>query len=448
MPSGDEALAATMPVAIGSEIPSDGPSILAGSAANILGLVLANFLGFLSGLITARTLGEKGVGALAVIFGIVEFGRSVSNFSHNPSILEYHRGRPANRVLGTSLVFKLLGSALFVSVIVASVPQLAAVFDVPESALVVASTLFFAGSIFDVGSARFEAENRMFLRTAIASLGPIAGLFAVIIFVLADAYSVHTAVVTTLVGTLAMSAGILVSWKGPWSLRFDAGIARYYVRYGSPLIISTLLTQALIWTDTLMVSALLGNADAGVYNVAFQLTFVIVTASVAIGVAVLPAMSRLAGRGEDTSFAYQRATLLSLGLAAALGATYVLFGRWFLGIYGPGFAEGYPALLVLTVFGLAAAVAVPAAAALTVHGRAHVLMMLSLAQVSLNVPLNYVLLPKVGIIGAAVSTTTVYVAGLLAMWYVVHRSTGATPLSRAVLSEVRPTLRRLRQSRR
>lgn len=424
----------------------DGPSVMGNSAINIAGLILVNGISALAGLITARVLGSEAVGILAVAFGLVEFGRSLSNFTHNPSILEYHRKPDAGTVFGTSLALKVSGSTLFILLAALLDPHVVAAFAIPPWALTLTSAVIVLGSFNEIGTARLEAEHKMVLRNLLLVVGPGVGILAVFAFILTGTFNIYTAIATSLIGTAAMSIAFAVYWPRPWTFRFDKAVARYLVGYGSRIVAVGILAQALIWTDTLMISYLLGNDSAGVYNIVFQLTFVMVVASVSIGTALLPAMSRLAGRGESTALAYQRATLLSLVLCLVVAVVYLAAGRLFLALYGPDFTEGYVPLLILTVFGLAGALAVPASSVLMVHNRAGTLTLISLFQALLNVPINWFLIHAMGITGAAIATTTVFVLGTLLSWWFVHRATGAWPLSRAVLMEMRAlVLSRLRR---
>lgn len=424
-----------------ARLPRDGPSVMGNSAVNLVGLLLANGLSALGGLVTARVLGAEAVGILAVAFGLVEFGRSLSNFTHNPSILAYHRDPDVGRVFGTSLVLKVAGSTLFIALAAALDPFAVRAFDLPPWALTLTSTVIVLGSFPEIGAARLEAEHKVVQRNLLLVTGPAVGMLAVLLFILAGAYGVYAAILTSLVGTVAMSVAFAAAWPRPWGFRYDRKVAGYLFGYGSRIVASGILAQALIWTDTLMISYLLGHEAAGVYNVVFQLTFVMVVASVSIGTALLPAMSQLAGRGESTDLSYQRGSLLSLGVSIPVALAYVLAGPFFLGLYGGEFQDGYASLLILTVFGLAGALAVPAASALTVHGRAGLLTLISLGQALLNVPANYVLIQVWGITGAALATTTVFVAGTLLLWYAVRRTTGAWPFSRAVFGEARDLVR-------
>lgn len=411
------------------------PGILENSGLNIAGLMAASLLGLVSGIITARLLGREGVGILAVVFGLIEFGRGLTNFTHNPSILEVHRGRDEGAVFGTSLVLKYGGAFVCVGLAYLLAAAIAPVFHVPPWAIVLTSTLLVVGAFQEIGTARYEAANRFLERNILVTLGPLVGLLAVLAFAYFGEYDVYVAIATSIIGTAAMSIAFYFHWRDR-RFRWDGAIASYLITYGGRLVFATFVTQALLWTDTLMVSYLLGNGEAGVYHIVFQMTYIMVTVSVAIGVAVLPAMSELAGRGEDTSAAYHRGTLLALVVTAAIGIFFAIFGPLVLRyLYGPEYLAGYPALLVLVVFGLAGSLLVPAASMLTVHGRAGTLTLLSLAQAIVNVPVCYFLTRDFGIVGAATATTSIFIVGLLATWILVRRVTGAWPMSRASFLE-------------
>lgn len=418
----------------GSVDAASQPGIFRNSAINIAGLVFANGFGALAGLLVARTLGAEAVGILAVAIGLVEFGRTLSNFTHGPSIIAYHRDGEAAGVFGTSLILKGVGAGLWIALAFLTAPWIEATFHIPAWAFLLASLTLAVGIPYEIGVAWLEADNLMLRRNAVMLTGPVVNLAIVVGLVFLGDLSVRAVIVASLAGTLAMSFAAstrIVSLR----LQFDAPTARWMAVYGFQLLATAILTQALIWTDTLMISALVGNSAAGIYNVIYQLTFLMVTASAAIGTALMPALSSLAGRGLDTSAGYARGTLLTLSLSAILAVGYVLAGPFVLALYGPEFTAGYPALLVLIVFGLAAALAVPPGSLLAVHGHARAMVWLGIGQVLLNTILNYVLIRQIGILGAAIASTVAAVLGLVTIWWLAHRYTGAWPLNRVVLRE-------------
>jgi O-antigen/teichoic acid export membrane protein len=411
-----------------------GPGILLNSAMNIGGQVLAGALGALGGLLTVRALGPEGYGILGVTFILADFGRPLSSFTHIPSILQVHRGREPGVVFATSLAIKLTLSALFCVAILVVSPFLVETFHLPPWTVVLASVVILAGSFYEVGAARLEAENRMARSNVIYLSGLVAGLAGITFLFLMGWLTVYTSILMPILANVAMSIGALVT-QPVRRVRVDWRLGLDMTNYGWRILATALLTQGLLQTDTLLISHMLGNAQAGVYTVVFALTYVMVTASSAMGVALVAALSELAGRGEDTRSGYQRGTLIALGVGLALGVVYLVGGRTILGFYGSEFEEGYLPLLILTVFGVAASLAIPAATMLNVHGRAGTQTVISLAQLALNVPLNVWLIGEYGLTGAALATTSVFLVGTLASWVTVRRVTGAWPFSAAVFQE-------------
>ncbi len=411
------------------------PGVFENTAVNVVGLTIAHGLSALGGLITARVLGATGVGVLAVSFGLVEFGRALSNFTHMPSILAYHRGSSAEAVFGSSLTLKMMGTVLFMGLMTLLSPMLATTFNVPAWSVILASAGLVLGAFYEIGSAKFEADNRMVRRNVFLSAGPAVGFIALVWLALTGHLTILTSMLTTIGAVVIMSAGFVLDEPALYRFRFDKPVGKFLVTYGSRIVLTTILTMGLLYTDTLMVSYLLGNEAAGIYNVVFQITYVMVTASTAIGIALMPALSELHGRGEDTRQGFQRGTLISLAMSALLAVTFVLIGPLILRLYGAEFAAGYSPMLILLFFGVAAAVAVPAASLLTVHGHAGWLTGISLTQMVVNVPLNYFLIQRMGLLGAATATTTVFALGTLVTWWLIRRELGAWPLSQSVIVE-------------
>jgi O-antigen/teichoic acid export membrane protein len=282
---------------------------------------------------------------------------------------------------------------------------------VPPSVLVLASTVLVLSTGFEVGAARLESQNRMVRSNLILASGSVVSLSLVLLLALAHHLTLYTSIAATLAANLTMS--VLAWWYArprPGLIRADPRLTVEMTKYGLRIVSASLLTQGLLWTDTLMVSNLRGNGAA---------------------------LSRLAAEGQDTARGYQRGTVIALAMSASIAFVYWIAGRLLLGLYGPAFVEGYPALLVLTLFGISAALTVPAATMLTIHGRAGLLSLLSLAQLAVNLPLNYFLIRDYGLMGAAVATTSVFALGTALSWIAVQRTTGAWPLSKAAVVEVR-----------
>ncbi|MCC2113351.1 MAG: lipopolysaccharide biosynthesis protein [Hyphomicrobiales bacterium] len=89
----------------------------------------------------------------------------------------------------------------------------------------------------------------------------------------------------------------------------------------------------------------------------------------------------------------------------AVSIAMLLVGRWFLMLFGEGFVDGYPLVFILVVGVLARASIGPAEALLTMAGQQHLCATIYGMTFLLNLALNLLLIPMVGLAGAAIATT-------------------------------------------
>ena len=89
-----------------------------------------------------------------------------------------------------------------------------------------------------------------------------------------------------------------------------------------------------------------------------------------------------------------------------MAAVVLILGKPMLMLFGPGFDEGYP-LLFLLVLGVVARAAVgPAESLLTMSGNQNICAAVYALTLALNVALSLMLIPTLGLWGAAIGTAT------------------------------------------
>ena len=105
----------------------------------------------------------------------------------------------------------------------------------------------------------------------------------------------------------------------------------------------------------------------------------------------------------------------SLAMVAVLMAT----GHWLLALFGPSFVNGYPVLFILSIGLLLRASIGPAETLLIMAGQQGITAVVYAATFFLNVSLNFLLIPYLGINGAATATAIALSAETLVLWVVV-----------------------------
>ena len=182
-------------------------------------------------------------------------------------------------------------------------------------------------------------------------------------------------------------------------------------------------------TDTLMLGAMKGTGAAGIYVVANQGAQLVAFALVSVHIAVAPILAKLYAEGELVALQrlvtrYSRAVFaLSLPVALVL----IMFGEFFLGIFGAEFVAGKGPLIVLSLAHLlnAAMGLAPLLLSMTEHERTTALGIGVGA--ALNVVLNASLIPSYGIEGAALATAASFLVQNVLLVALARKRLGVTP---------------------
>lgn len=170
------------------------------------------------------------------------------------------------------------------------------------------------------------------------------------------------------------------------------------------LISSAALLQSNI--DVVMAGAIVGPEAAGIYKVAARITGLLGFALGSMNMIVSPITSELYTKGEMKRL--QRVigwTSLGGFLFTIIGGTILLvIGPFLLGLFGPAFREGYTALAVLVLARAGFTFAGPTGMLMQMTGREWAASKAFGLGALLNIIANLVLLPILGIVGAAVAT--------------------------------------------
>ena len=176
-------------------------------------------------------------------------------------------------------------------------------------------------------------------------------------------------------------------------------------------------------TDILMIGAYLGPTETGIYAVATRVAGLVTFGLSAVNAMIAPMISELYSAGQHREL--QRIVALAakgiFAFTVVASAGLILLGPYLLSIFGKDFGVSYIPMLILvggtTVSALSGSVGF--LMVMTKHQReASVIIGISAL---LNVILNALLIPTVGLIGAAMSTAVTTVLWNLVMLIFVQR---------------------------
>lgn len=230
-------------------------------------------------------------------------------------------------------------------------------------------------------------------------------------------------------GTVACSiGGILLVRIMPKDIR--SARAEYEPAQWMPSMLSMLFTAGastlFTQSDAIMLGLFTGTAEVGIYTVTLRgARFILM--GLQIGVAVIgPHIASLyaEGKREELQQLTTKSIRAILAYALPVGVVLIIFGRWFLAIFGEDFVAGQTVLTILCVGQLvnAATGSVGLLLIMTHHERDNMMVIGTTAV--LNGMMNLVLIPQWGAIGAAIATTTATIIANIWLAVLVYKRLG------------------------
>jgi len=186
---------------------------------------------------------------------------------------------------------------------------------------------------------------------------------------------------------------------------------RRLLRYSLPVFLSALGSIIALRIDRILLGSMSTAEAVGVYNAAAIIGFNINIAKKAVMPVIKPVLSEVyAGdtqrRGDGSTFArtYRMAARWTYGLTFLVVLPVLIFPGLVMGLFGEGYAEGIPVLLVFLAFGLTGTVCGPTGASLKMAGHQDAELVNSIVLVTSIVLLDVILIPQFGALGAALGT--------------------------------------------
>jgi O-antigen/teichoic acid export membrane protein len=381
----------------------------------------------------ARALGSKGYGLLSLALGIAGLVTLFSDFGVANSVARFvaeHRrdhGRVA-MVLADGLRMKLVASVTISALLFALAGPIASAYEIhglvwPIRGAALAlfgQSLMMMGAVF-VATARADLQWRTALAESAVETTASIGL------VLAGAGATGAAfgqALGYLVGgtlTIFLLVRLLGSAILPRGVRFGAD-ARRIATYASILLIVDGAYTAFNQVDVLIIGSYLGASSVGVFSAPMRLIGFLAYPGRAVANGVAPRLARSAHTEPNVS-AFLTALRLLLIIQAAITAFVLGWSPLLVKIgLGDGFRESASVLRALAPFvflsGFGSLVSVSA----NYLGEARRRIPVAIMTVLVNLVLDLVLVPRIGVIGGCVGTDVAYAVYAPAHLFICQRA--------------------------
>jgi O-antigen/teichoic acid export membrane protein len=182
-------------------------------------------------------------------------------------------------------------------------------------------------------------------------------------------------------------------------------VAGEFWRFAAPRGGASLFAINALWLDILLVGALASEREAGIYAGATRYVTIGVLVIQMIFVVVAPQVSALLATGEvkRVEDVFRTATTWLTALSWPVYLTIAVFAPLCLSVFGTEFSEGSSALTLLALATLVNMATGPVAVVLLMAGKSLWQLGSTMAAFTVNVTLSVLLIPRLGVTGAAIA---------------------------------------------
>jgi O-antigen/teichoic acid export membrane protein len=392
-----------------------------------------------AGVLSARLLGveDRGLVATATAAPAILAVVAVLGFGTANVYFIARRGVDVTHALGTSVLSGLVVGGAIAALYVVSVTQLtgALLSDLPHVFVVVGSLLIPATMIARYVTAVAQGLRRVVLTNMIGILSVSLTLILYTLLLwwldLGPLAAVWVGIVSL---TLSVMPAAVMMWREHGRWQVDRAYFVGAVRFGAIAEVAAVVEFLSYRVDLLIVSALAGFAGAGEYVVAFTVAETLWVLPVGIASVLLPrvaaaveSMPQLPGAEsarvgvDDTLKAFRASAILAGTLGVALGSAApilidVLFGDEFMGAVTP--------LQLLLAGSVLAGLGRLISADLTARGRPRHVALAATAGLLLMIALDFLLIPELGVAGAALAASIGYASTFAVLVFFFCREGG------------------------
>jgi O-antigen/teichoic acid export membrane protein len=416
-------------------------TIAKGAGISFIGLLSFTALTFIFQLLLARTLGPANVGIVGLALSVITVASILTTLGVHIGTLRFvalytGQGDDARaagaiiagmRLVGTvSLVgaVVLFGLADWLALRVFQMPTLAPVLRVFALGLPFASAMRF---FLSVTQGLKRMEYTAVIEQIAVPLLRIGGLITVVYImgrgVVGLAYAI---VIAFIVGAILAAISV---WKlYPLRNQPQQPILNTWLllAFSWPLLLSTVVRRTEREVQTLILGIFLPSAEVGIFYAALKTSIVLSIFLTALGAIFTPIMAELYGSNKVDQLGdlLKVVTKWGLSLTLPIFLLVLIMSEQIMLIFGPEFVAGATVLQILAVSRLVTVAVGPEGWLLTMSGHPRLNLLNSLLTLGLISLLAFLLIPRFGIIGAAVGSalglSLVNILGLAEVYLILH----------------------------
>ena len=369
-------------------------------------------LSFFVGVYVIRYLGPDRYGVFGYVLSLAGMAIPFAQLGYTTVAVKemVNAEEPAEKVLGTTLGLNVLGALavfLFLNALAFALDD----FEGQLLRVVSLSVLFSPASTVDVFfQAKVLARYPVVARSTGQVLHAVLRVGAVLLGLGLGWFVVLHSVAAFLVGVMLLFAYARARKEGIGRWRWDRPLARRIAYLSLPLLLTNLFNVVLLRIDQVIIRELTNETETGIYAAAATLSEAWYFLPGAFLTSLFPLLVR-SKKESEAAYTAQLVRLCSLFFYLALVVAVIVYATAGWGIpwlLGDAYARSADVLVVHVWAGLFVFLGRPVTKALIIADLNRYYLVMRLLAAGVNVGLNFLLIPRYGIIGAAWATLVAY----------------------------------------
>jgi len=400
---------------------SDTKTIVKGSFWVYTTMILSLFIGFITTVVLSRVLDRDNWGIFATVISVsyllsvfVDLGFSYTLTHYTSTLSTRGQYDKLRRYLVKISKYRFLLILIVASIIFASSDFLTSFFHIVDGAkyFQVSSLFFIFSNLFNTfdyilnGLKKFKANSILYFLNYFLKL-----VFALILSyigfgVIGALVGYAIAYVFTIALVLYILKDLLIPPKHNVSAdeETDAGIKELFI-FGGMVGVAQLASTVTLWTDSIMIGTMMGATFVGVYKIAMSMSITLGGAISSVNKVLFPVLVSIEAKKEESVSDLNR--VLKYGSFFAIPASFglAIFSTEIISVFfGQQYIDAAPALFILSYFCFDSFIIGSLVSYFSAKREIKIIGLAAIFCAIANVILNFVLIPTLGIIGAAIAS--------------------------------------------
>ena len=364
--------------------------------------------GLLVGIWVARYLGPAQFGLFSYAVAFAALFSSIAKLGLDSIMVRDLVREPAQRdiYMGTAFWLKLAGSLAMLGVI-----GIALQLTTSDSTTRLYIFIIASGAIFQP----FEVVDFYFQSKVLSKFVSICKLIQLTISSLIKIFLIYIDsglfwfVIVSLIDQITLAATLYLAYRyqkiGMYFKHFNRHVAKKLLIDSWPLVLSGLAVMIYMRTDQIMIKEMLGEKEVGLYSAATRISEIWYFVPILITNSIFPAILNV--KKDSPKYLFRLRVLFSvlvwIGILVA-AITAFIYEWLIIFLYGQDYQQAGQVLMIHIWGGIFVALGAASGSWFVSENLQRYALYRTLLGASVNIALNFALIPKYGILGAAIGT--------------------------------------------